>query len=170
MRIERIDDAFEKCETYLSSENSESRIIDLLTRSLLILICAEFEIKIKEIVREKCDSISDDQVRQFAHNSTNRMFRGLKITDLSGLLNDFSSEYKRQFDDNLDETMKNMYSSILTNRNAVAHGGESGATYHDVKRYYEQSHVVLDCFQRALKEDAFVERAGVAPEVQDRAR
>ena len=150
MHIPRIDDAFRKCEAHLSSETVDSEIIDLLTRSLLILICAEFERKIKEMVKEKCESIPDDDVRKFVHHSANKAFRGLKITDLAGLLDDFSSEYKRQFNSNLDEKTKNMYSSILTNRNAVAHGGENAATFQEVKRYYEQTHVVLDWFQKAI--------------------
>lgn len=154
MRIQRIDDAFEVCELHLSSGDVESEVKDLLTRALLILICAEFERKIKELVKEKCQSIADDQVRQFAQNSTERMFRGLKIGDLAGLLAHFSREYKLQFDNNPDETAKNMYSSILTNRNAIAHGGESVATFQDVKRYYKKAHFVLDWFERALKADA----------------
>ena len=153
MRIRRIDDAFEKCESHLSSGDVKIEVKDLLTRALLILICAEFERKIKEMVKEKCQSIADDQVRQFAQNSTERMFRGLKISDLAGLLAHFSTEYKRQFDNNPDDEARTMYSNIITNRNQIAHGGESAATFQEVKRYYEKAHFVLDWFQKALKAD-----------------
>ena len=43
-----------------------------------------------------------------------------------------------------------MYDSILSQRNAVAHGGDVNATLGDVKVYYAEAHKVLDCFKDAL--------------------
>lgn len=153
MRIPRIDDALQKCEVHISSKNIDGEIADLLTRSLLILICSEFERKIKEMVNDRCESISDRQVRQFAQSSTEKMFRGLWINELAGLLGHFSSEYKQQFGDSRDKEAIDAYSSIITNRNKIAHGEESVATFQDVKLYYEKAHVVLDWFQSALRSD-----------------
>ena len=46
-----------------------------------------------------------------------------------------------------------MYENMLTNRNLVAHGEGSEATIRDVKRYYEEGHVVLDYFRDALRDE-----------------
>ena len=43
-----------------------------------------------------------------------------------------------------------MYSSIVDNRNSVAHGRGSSATLEEVRRYYEGGRVLLDYFKDAL--------------------
>ena len=81
------------------------------------------------------------------------MPRSLRLHDLSGLLNRFGQDHKDYFQRRLDEgaeRIRNMYNSIVTNRNAVAHGRGSKTTFADVREFYETAHVVLDYFDQAL--------------------
>jgi len=56
MRILRIDQALEKCEAHLSLEAAavEAEVQSLLAQSLVILIYAEFEQKVRELIRDRC--------------------------------------------------------------------------------------------------------------------
>ena len=55
MRILRIDQALEKCEAHLSLEEAvEAEVQSLLAQSLVILIYAEFEQKVRELIRDRC--------------------------------------------------------------------------------------------------------------------
>ena len=150
MLIPRIDRALELCEEHAST-GVAGDVQMLLTHSLLVLMCAEFERKIRGLVEDRCASIADEAARHFAVSCFENVFRSLRIAELAGLLGRLGEPHKKKkFADALDERAKNMYDSILSQRNAVAHGGSVNATLGDVRTYYVEAHKVLDCFRDAL--------------------
>lgn len=150
MRIDRIDRALERCEAYCRSGEVDFEVENLLICSILILTCSEFERKYRDLILERCSTVSDDSVRKYVGESTR--IRSMRITELTSLLGRFGPSHKEEFRQRLNENgiVKNMYDSILVNRNSVAHGEGSAASFRDVKRYYEEGHVVLDYFRDAL--------------------
>ena len=153
MRIRRIDDAIERCGRHLSAmQAADKEIENLLAQSLLILICAEFERKFIELIMERCSFVTDKPVNEYIGSYTRTILRSLKLNALSDTLARFGpmhrEEFKRRRDK--DRQVESMYSSIVSNRNSVAHGEGSSATLEDVKRYYEGGHVLLDYFKDAL--------------------
>ena len=150
MRIPRIDQALEQCESVQEVVGAE--VESLLTQSLLILICAEFEKEVHKLIDERCQFVSDESVRAFLTYCAKKVFRSLKIGDIKGLLNGFGTSHKEAFNQHLEnnEKVKIRYDSILSNRNQVAHGGGSNATLREVKEYYEDRHLVLDYLRDAL--------------------
>ena len=158
MRILRIDQALEKCEAHLSLEETvEAEVQSLLVQSLVILIYAEFEQKARELIRDRCRNAvaTDDSVREFLDSCAKSALRGLKISEIAGLLNRFGESHKEVFNQRLDQNQraKNMYDSILSNRHRIAHGEGSAVTVGDVKQYYEHGHCVLDYLHDALFQD-----------------
>ena len=154
MRIDRIDLALTRCEAHCGSrEPIDYEVESLLTGSVLILIISEFETRFRDLILEKCSSVSDESIRKYIEESIRNVLRTIGITELSGLLARFGPLHKAKFKRRLDENqkVKAMYESMLTNRNQVAHGGGSNATMQDVRRYYEEGHVVLDYFREALR-------------------
>ena len=154
MRIDRIDRELARCgEHCRSADPMDSKVENLLTGSILILICSEFERKFKDLILDRCSSVSDESIRKYIEESIRNVLRSLGIDELSGLLGKFGPLHKKEFRRRLDEnnTVKAMYGNILTNRNLVAHGEGSNATMREVKRYYEEGHVVLDYFRDALR-------------------
>ena len=149
MLIPRIDQALELCEEHATA-GVAGDVQVLLTQSLLVLMCAEFERKIQGMVEDRCASIADEAVQRFAVSCFESVFRSLRIAELSGLLGRFGEPHKKKFGDALDEKSKNMYDSILSQRHAVAHGGNVNATLGDIRAYYTEAHKVLDCFKEAL--------------------
>ncbi len=157
MRITRIDQALESCEDHLSSASAfGTEIESLLTQSLLVLMCAEFEQKIEATVQEKCSTILDPSIKGFVESCMSAVFRSTKSNEMAGLLNRFGSSYKEAFKKsaNDDERVVTFYNNIVVNRHVVAHSEGSGITFHDAKEFYEEGHVVLDFFQDALLKSA----------------
>ena len=151
MRIKRIDETLQRCREHLSCASSiDEEVESLLTQSILILICAEFEKKLRELVLARCASVSDSAISEYIDSCTR--IRSLRTSDVSGLLaqfgDDCKSEFRRLLDENGDTEAR--YESIRSNRNRVAHGEGSSATFGEVEQYYEHGHVVLDYFQQAL--------------------
>ena len=154
MRIETIDRALARCEAHCSSaEPMDVEVKSLLIGSILILIYSEFERKIRSLILDRCSSVSDESIRKYIEKSIENVFRGIKIGALSGLLGKFGDLHKQEFQRRLNENdkVKNMYGSILANRNLVAHEKGSEATMQEVRQYYEEGHVVLDYFRDALR-------------------
>lgn len=153
MRILRIDETLSLCETHLSSNDAYGTEIEsLLTQSLLVVMYAEFENKIKSILRDKCLSIKDEALKEFFESCVSIVARNIKTSDISGLLGRFGPAYKDKFRKKLisNKSVESNYSSILNNRHRVAHGDGTIASFRDVKNFYEKGHVLLDFFQESL--------------------
>ncbi len=157
VRIQRIDQALEKCESHLASKDTDKiEVASLLAQSLLILICAQFEHKIKDLIKERCSSVSDNFLKNFVVQGTGKILRSPAIDQITELLGLFDGSCKEAFKYDLNQNGKNrqMYDSILINRNQFAHGGNSHASFDDVKQYYQHAHVALDYFRKALFQNA----------------
>ena len=164
MRIKRIDDALDLCEDHISPEDIIDREVEnLLVQSLLILICAEFEKKFQDLVIERCSSVSDAAVKEYIKSYTRTILRSLRLDAVSDLLRRFGALHREAFKRLRDENSKAdlMYSNIVTNRNAVAHGRGSSVTFSDLKQYYEEGHVMLDYFHKALWNEEAVDSDSV---------
>lgn len=135
-----------------STDTSGTEIESLLTRSLLVLICSEFEQKIEAIIQEKFSSIEDKSLREFAGSCVDAVFRSVKSSEIAGLLKRFGGSYKENFKKKSDENARavTFYNNIVTNRHGVAHSNGGNVTFADLKMFYEEGHVVLDYFRDTL--------------------
>lgn len=153
MRIARIEQTLERCEEHLSTTAAYGTEIEsLLTHSLLVLMCAEFEQKIESLVKEKCTSVTDTSIKEFVGSCLDVVFRSVKSTEIAGLLNRFGTTYKAAFNLKTEENPRavTFYNNIVINRHVVAHSAGSNATFRDVKQFYEEGHVVLDFVREVL--------------------
>ena len=156
MRLLRVDQTLELCESHLSSTSAQGTEIEiLLTRSLLVLICSEFEQAIESIIQERCSSINDIYLREFIGSCVDAVFRSVKSNEIAGLLNRFGKNYKETFKKKTDEnpTAVTFYNNIVINRHSFAHAEGGNVTFMEVKKFYEEGHVVLDFFRDTLLVD-----------------
>jgi len=153
MRIARIDQTLEKCEQHLSAAVAYGTEIEsLLTYSVLVLMCAEFEQAIEAILREKCSSVADTSIKEFFGSCVDAVFRSVRSSEMAGLLNRFGSTYKEIFNNKANDNPVSVtfYNNIVTNRHSIAHSEGSNATFREAKQFYEEGHMVLDFFRDAL--------------------
>jgi hypothetical protein len=156
MRLHRVDQTLEICESHLSSTKAQGTEIEvLLTRSILVLICSEFEQTIESIIQERCSSIDDESVKEFVGSCVDAVFRSVKSSEIAGLLNRFGRDYKEAFKQKADENPEavTFYNNIVINRHSVAHADGGNITFSEVKRFYEEGHIVLDFFRDSLLSD-----------------
>jgi len=156
MRLQRIEFALEQCEQHLEhSAAYGTEIESLLTQSVLVIMCAEFEQKIEDIVRSKCGSVEDKAIKEFLSSCVAAVFRSVKSSELAGLLNRFGPEYKDAYKVRADDQQRAVtyYNNIVTNRHAIAHHLGSTVSFREAKLFYEEGHVVLDFFNDVLLTD-----------------
>lgn len=153
MRLPRVDHAVEVCEKHLAATGAfGTEIENLLTRSLLVLICAEFEEKIEATIEERFSRIPDQSLREFVSSCVDAVFRSVKSSEMAGLLNRFGGDCKEKFNrkSQANPIAVTFYNNIVTNRHGVAHTTGGNTTFPEIKRFYEEGHVVLDYFRDAL--------------------
>jgi hypothetical protein len=146
MRLARIDQTLEECDKHLASTGAQgTEIENLLTRSLLVLMCSEFEQEIEAIIQKKCASIKDSSLQEFFWSCVDAVFRSVKSSEMAGLLNRFGGSYKDAFKQKTEANpiAVTFYNNIVTNRHGVAHSDGGNVTFVEVKKFYEEGHVVL---------------------------
>ena len=136
----------------LDEEDRDQRDMKMyLTEHLLIKACAGYERQIKRILHDRAGRSGDDDLRSFV-TSTVLSYKHVAIDRLLGnIVGKFSDKHKREFarrikDDNADSA----YGSIVTLRNAVAHGEGASLTYKEFRTNYSTSAKVLDELEAVL--------------------
>ena len=160
MRIVRIDETLEKCHEHLSSTSAYGTEIEsLLTYSVLVLMCAEFENAIEAVLKEKCSSVADPSIGAFFESCVSAVFRSVGSSELAGLLNRFGPFHKASFtrSTNDNPVPVTFYNNIVINRHRIAHSTGTNATFREARQFYEEGHVVLDFFRDALLSEAIEE-------------
>ena len=153
MRLARVDKTIEICENILRSDKEvDKEVENLLTQSVLIVIYAEFERKFNELIKKRCESVSDQFANAFLENRAGNYPHGMDKGRIANCLGEFGKARKEQFNRQVseDKRVENSYSSIVSNRHLAAHGNGSTASFGDVKQFYEDSHEILDYFESAI--------------------
>jgi hypothetical protein len=155
MKLPRIDRALVDCENHLHSTASfNTEIESLLTYSLLVVIYAEFEQMVNVIVQEKCNSIEDEALRELAKSCIGSVSR-IQSSQMGDMLERFGAGRKAAFRNEITanqgrQRAETFCNNLITNRHDTAHSIGSNLTFGEVKRYYQEGHVVLDFFRQAL--------------------
>ena len=148
MKLPRIDRALVDCENHLHSTASfNTEIESLLTYSLLVVIYAEFEQMVNVIVQEKCNSIEDEALRELAKSCIGSVSR-IQSSQMGDMLERFGAGRKAAFRNEITanqgrQRAETFYNNLITNRHDTAHSIGSNLTFGEVKRYYQEGHVVL---------------------------
>ncbi|MDO9530481.1 MAG: HEPN domain-containing protein [Syntrophales bacterium] len=156
MRIQKIDQMVEMCKEHIAkAEINGTEVESLLTRALLVLLCAAFEKEICCIIEQRVSSLKDEDAPlvSFFKACSSSVIRGRKSSALADVLNLFGPEYKNQFNERKKEHQKEetYYNNIITNRDTAAHTEDIQMTFSDLEIFYDKGHILLDIFQETLK-------------------
>jgi len=149
MKLTTIDRAVQLCAEHLDRTQSRGTEIEVfLTRYLLILMCAAFEEEIENIVLRRLAGSNDPKIESFGKSALDALFRSMKISEIAGLLNRFSPEYKEQFQNRVNGTRaETFFNNIVLARHSTAHSVGTNVTLRELVEFYEEGHTVLDVIQ-----------------------
>jgi len=151
MTIANVELAIKTCEMHLNNTGSKGTEVEsILTKYLIVHICAAYEIEIKKMVKQRAAKAGDKELESFVNN-TIRTFRSLKITDIRGNLGKFSDGCLSIFDSKIKGTEAEVrYSNIVINRHAFAHGSDINVTFDELLDSYSKAGAVLTAIREAL--------------------
>lgn len=152
MTFEAIDADIAYCVKYLNiSANRDVQIQNFLTRYLIIQINGEYEKEIKKIISKRASKSGDLELATFINETVDKI-RNFRLSDIKGVLNKFDSRRGDLFEAWIPEKSEDasMYSNIITNRHASAHGEETQMTLNEVISAHKKGKLVIREFQKAL--------------------
>jgi hypothetical protein len=153
--VSDIQNVIKVCETHLAKSNLRgSEIESYLTRYLLVLICGDYENRIKRMILERVKRANDLDLASFVEKTYHKSYRGLKISDIRGnILERFSERHVAAFDQKIklndDPAIK--YQNIVLNRHAIAHGQAANMTFDELVQSYKIAEKVLVLLGEVLR-------------------
>lgn len=153
MRLPAVESAIETCELHLGSTNTfGSQIESFLTRYLTIIVCSNFEQEIERLLERRAARSADPALKEFCRSCCGVVFRSVMTSDMAGLLGRFGVSYKELFQQRMlaNQRAETFFNNIVSNRHDTAHEAGGTLAFVDLKRFYEEGHVVLDAFRDVL--------------------
>lgn len=152
MTLSDLDTELLLCKKYLDgSKNPPPEIEFYLTQFFIIRICGEYEKEIKRIVNERAATSSDHELASFV-SSRLEVFKHLDMKSLRGnVLKKFSIRCLSSFNDIIKNKQPEIsYTSIVSNRHSIAHGGSINLTLRELIEAHSYAKQVLVALSAVL--------------------
>ena len=125
-----------------------------LAAYICILILGVLEDCVEHLVGQRVDKTGDNEIRNYIVKVIDERFKNPDWGKISGLLGEFSQEYKREFTDKIPHNSNEATAlqDIITNKNSLAHTGTSklNLTVMDVEGYYRRVVPILEVLEQIL--------------------
>ena len=154
MKLDRVDMTIEVCQEHLTNSTSSFRpqIEDFLTQQLLVIIYAEIEKAIKEMIIAQARDRCGDDFPAFIASCLNAIVHSMKSSEMAGLLKRFGTARKDRFRELVDDRAETAYNNIVMNRHNTAHGSGSNLTFREAVKSYRAGLSVIESLSTALQE------------------
>lgn len=113
-----------------------------LAKYLTVYIAGVYEQSVEEIVWEYAASTGSIEIENFVSNQLDKNFRNPDMGNIIAIVKQFSTSWADTLKD-LDPRYKDAVTSIVNNKNLIAHGQPSLVTISDVKNYHTDATVVI---------------------------
>ena len=151
-RLVRTTAIIEDCEAVVSSpEVIGSPIESYLVQHALVVLCAEIQQEIYEIVRARAAQADDHQLANFVSNAAQRVLRSVGKSELAGFVGHFGQQEKTKFNELVDETEVTKYNNAVNNRHDVAHRSGVQVTFSELKDAVSAASNILQALAVAIE-------------------
>ena len=153
MRFDALDNLFDKCRAHLNEDGGKhwgTEIENYFVQLILIRICAEYEVRLKELMERRLRS-NDDPTLTISRAMIRDKCKRFKITEISGILGAFGDNFQLQFSQKVSDEVAQIWDNINQGRQTVAHKTEAiNLTFKEVEDNYRESLKIWDEIINAL--------------------
>lgn len=150
-RLLRTSTAIDECEQHLTDTATfGSPIESYLTRHIAVLLCADVQEAIYEIVEARGKQMSDPAIHQFINNSTQKILRSIMKGEIAGFIGHFGQDKKDAFNALCNDADVSRYNNVVALRHDVAHQTGTSVSFQDLKLGLEAAKRILESFEKAL--------------------
>ena len=153
MRLVRTSFAFEEATAYIAHAGSNSLIESYFVQYLLVAFYSEVEERVKEIISQRLNEISDRKVASFIFKSNEAMLRRVKKAEINDVLHKFDCGDGDIISHLLGDMNLQPYFDAITNRHMVSHRDGVNMTLDDFSKALPCAEAILDALELALAND-----------------
>jgi hypothetical protein len=146
----------EECKAVLSNpKSSGSSIESYLVQYALIVLCAEIEEKVTDIVKNRAFLTCDESLANFVSTISRRVLRSVKKNELAGFVGYFGKKEQGKFNDFfMDDTGQKRvqsYDNAINARHSIAHGGSGvQVTFSELESAISVAQHILQAFEQSI--------------------
>lgn len=140
MELLRTSVALVDCRTHLEASDAWNTSIEsYLTQHVLVILCAEIQQSIYQILESRLEASADNDLKNFAITTGKKCLRSVGKAEVSGFLGFFSVEAKEYLNANVADEMVTLYGNAVSNRHEVAHSNGAKITFKELEKILEAS-------------------------------
>ena len=116
-------------------------------RYLCVLVCGYLETSVASIYTQYARDCSAANVAKFVARRLSR-FPNPNMERIVQLTRSFNEDWGDALNSHTEDEIKNAVNSICSNRNLIAHGSDTGISFHRISSYYEQAVKLVKLIER----------------------
>ena len=139
-KLDFLDSLFHDFENQKLDDYTASHIAKYLT----VLCSGIFEDIFKNFILELSykDTIRKE-IKEFVFKQVQWSLQNPKYPTLTSFLDKFNKKWSKKLNERIEEKNKAALSSIVNNKNLIAHGNSSNITFPQIKQHYEDSKIII---------------------------
>lgn len=134
----------------LTSTITDAETQSHMSKYLCVQSSGYLENVVKSLVESYLDKSCPRPVAQYVQKKLS-MLTNLEYEKLCSFLESFDSSWKEKFCDQITDEQKAALNSIVSQRNAIAHGNPSSITYRSIKDYFIELESVISILEKVIK-------------------
>lgn len=140
-KLDFLDSLFHDFENQELDDYVQSHIAKYLT----VLCSGIFEDIVKHFIFELAQKDTlRKEIKQFIFNKVQWSFQNPKYSKLIAFLNEFNTVWSKRLNERIMDNNKDALSSIVHNKNQIAHGNSSNITFSQIKQDYQDSKIIIE--------------------------
>jgi len=150
----RTKNALRECQEHLARTSTDGSIIEsYLTQHILVVLSADMQQAIYELLDKKAQQVQQESIRLFVSAAGQALLRSVRKSAISGFVAKFGEAAKDIFDSNLLDKDQEItrYSNAIKNRDSVAHKQGVQITFGELEGAVAAGELLLLAVDRALK-------------------
>ena len=152
MILTRTRAAYADCAEHLHATASlGSPIESYLTQHLLVLLCAEVQSKLYDVVEERSKLLADRSAQNYINDSVRRILRSVRKSDIANLLGMFDVRCRNALNETVDDTEVTMYNNAVGTRHDIAHRVGTQVSFREFPDAMHCAERLLAAFEQAIK-------------------
>lgn len=136
----------------LTSNISDDETQAHMSKYLCVQSSGYLENVIKSLVESYIDKSCPRPVEKFVQKKVSRV-TNLEFEKLCEFLDSFDNEWKDRFCEMISDEQKSALNSIISQRNAIAHGNPSNITYRSVSNYFSELESVISLLEKIISKN-----------------
>ncbi len=131
---------------------SDPMLKQLLTQHLVVLVVAEAEDALEEIIVHYFHTTTTPAAKSLAQSCLSSLLRSVKTSEIAGFLNRLGSPFKESFQAEMRALApdESRFNNLVVNRHSIVHEAQCNITFEELRDSVVSVHKICEALRRSL--------------------